>query len=323
MNYEEFVAYIRDHFASFLVQQETGVEERFAQEDFLVSVVQVCKNNGIILDGISVQYKGEPVSPSIYLNQYYEKYQLGYPLVAVLEDMVNRYLEIRSYEGIPVINHLDFDGIKDKVIVRLVNYERNKEQLEDCPFIPYLDLAITFRILVGKDPMGMASALVGNREFKGWEISLEDLYELALSNTMREFSWCMDSLATVIVNSLKQRLPEHTQDELVKEIQLLEKNCNGVTMFVLSNEDGLNGATSILYDSVIRDFARVQDCNVFVLPSSVHEVMLVPESSWTDPKALKELIHDANQSSVGLIDLLSDELYYYDREGDQILCYDV
>jgi hypothetical protein len=92
-------------------------------------------------------------------------------------------------------------------------------------------------------------------------------------------------------------------------------------MYVLTNEQRLNGATCILYDNVIRNFAKVQDCNIFILPSSVHEVMLVPENAETEPEFLSELVLEANQSAVGLIDLLSDNVYYYDREREQIYIY--
>lgn len=131
---------------------------------------------------------------------------------------------------------------------------------------------------------GIASSLISNEEFEHWGIDIEALYQIALFNTMREFPWHMDSLAKVIVDCIRRRMPEEATQELEEELTALEQTENGVNMFVLSNDSGINGASSILYDSVISNFAKVQECNIFILPSSVHEVMLVPETAETGPE---------------------------------------
>ena len=77
----------------------------------------------------------------------------------------------------------------------------------------------------------------------------------------------------------------------------------------------------MLYDSVIRNFAKVQGKNIIILPSSIHEVILVPEQEDTDIEFLQNLVIDANKSAVGLIDLLSDSIYYYQLEKDEITIY--
>lgn len=108
---------------------------------------------------------------------------------------------------------------------------------------------------------------------------------------------------------------------MLAELKKAEENESGVNMFVLTNDSGVNGATCMLYDNVIKNFARVQDSNIFILPSSIHEVMLVPENEEIDPAFLAELVVQANKGAVGLIDLLSDNIYYYDKEKNQVFIY--
>ena len=151
-----------------------------------------------------------------------------------------------------------------------------------------------------------------------WKVDFDELYQLALFNTMREFPWKMDSLVRVITENIRKQEESVLPESLLKELEEME---NGVSMYVLTNDHCVNGATCILYDNVLRNFARVQDCNIFVLPSSIHEVMLVPENTETEPEFLAQLVVEANQSAVGLIDLLSDNIYYYDRERDQMYIY--
>ena len=136
---------------------------------------------------------------------------------------------------------------------------------------------------------------------------------------MREFPWRLDSLMKVVTECFEERLPEHLRKEFKEDILSLEQVENRINMYVLSNDVGLNGATSIVYDNVVKQFADKQCCNVFVLPSSVHEVMLVPENDETDADFLQSLVVEANQSAVGLIDLLSDNIYYYDRKDNELI----
>lgn len=330
MNYQEFLEYIEENLPELMNQREMEKRERQGDNVNEASEEEICyeahlhtitKNNGIVLDGITLLNKGENAGPNVYLNTFFESYQMGKPLNIILEEIIECHNRAKEETTIEVVDILDFNLVKDRIVVRLVNYEKNQEQLEDCPHKRFLDLAITFRYLASKDAMGLASSLIFNKEFEHWNIDLEDLYQLALFNTMREFPWQMDSLVKVVSECFGERLPDELREAFMNDVRSLEQVENRVNMYILTNDVGLNGATSILYDNVVKNFAKVQDCNVFILPSSVHEVMLVPENAETEPEFLQELVMEANQSAVGLIDLLSDQIYYYDRVSDQILPY--
>lgn len=336
MNYQEFLKYIEENLPELMNMRELEKWERQAEKRgkkadeteapeicYDAHLHTITKNNGIILDGVTLLNKGEIAGPNVYLNSFFESYQMGKPLNCIMNEIIDCHLRAKEETTIDVVDILNFDLVKDRIIVRLVNYEKNKEQLAQCPHKRFLDLAITFRYLASKDAMGLASSLVFNKELELWGIELEDLYQLALFNTMREFPWQMDSLVKVVSECFGERLPEELREEFMNDVRSLEQVENRVNMFVLTNDVGVNGATCILYDNVIKNFAKVQDCNIYILPSSVHEVMLVPENAETEPEFLKELVEDANQSAVGLIDLLSDHIYYYDKELDQILISEV
>lgn len=327
MNYEEFLEYIKENLAEVMEQKEyIGKEETSKDKDksetsYEVELHKIIKNNGIILDGLTIRKKGECMSPNIYLNSYFESYQMGKPLSVIMEEIIYIYESAKAEKVFEIADIKDFSAVKNKIVLRLVNYEKNKEQLKNCPHKKYLDLAVTFRYIASKDPVGIASSLISNAEFKLWNVQLEELYQIALFNTMREFPWQMKSLAKVISDYLKDNLPDNLPDEVFADIEKVRDKENGVSMYVLTNDAGINGATCILYDNVIKHFAKVQESNIFILPSSIHEVMLVPENTETEPEFLTNLVVEANQSAVGLIDLLSDNIYYYDREKEQIYIY--
>ena len=207
-------------------------------------------------------------------------------------------------------------------MIRLVNKELNEELLKECPYIDYLDLAVTFRYLVKNDMNGIATVIITNKEYEKWDIEKDVLYDQALHNTMQIFPHTVKPLTKVLL----ERFEEH-ECRLSKDIlEELEQTEYGgelpIDMYVLTNDAKSFGAGVILYDDVIRDFAQAHESNVFILPSSVHEIMLVPENKDIDPKVLKELIKEANDSSVGLIDLLGDNIYYYEFETDKVSIYD-
>ena len=182
--------------------------------------------------------------------------------------------------------------------------------LQDCPHKRFLDLATTFRYFAGKDDSnGIATLLVSNDVYQKWDIDIEELYQIALSNTMRLFPWKIVSLL-------------ETMRRLQPEIFPLDDDIEDSGIYVLTNDLSINGATCILYNSVIKDFANEKGCNLFILPSSRHETMLVLEDEQKqDSEFLQNLIVEANQSVVGLIDFLSDNMYYYDRETDEFRIY--
>lgn len=331
MDYQEFLLYLKENLPDYLRQYECmrkeksegrdDSDESIAEAEYSIEFQQMQRNNGVMLDGILIRKEGDNISPNIYLEAYYDDYQMGKPTSMIMEEIAYQYYTIKEENNMEVVDFRNLKQIRENIVLRLINYEKNREMLKTCPHKRYLDLAIVFRYIAGRDLVGISSALIDNEGFAAWGISVEELYQIALFNTMREFPWRMDSLAKVIIDNFKKRLSQEATEELAEELSVLEQTENGVNMFVLSNDTGVNGASCILYDSVLRNFARVQECNIFILPSSVHEVMLVPENAETEPEFLGELVEEANRSAVGLVDLLSDHIYYYDRNRDQVFIY--
>ena len=342
MNYEEFLDYIKENILEYYLTQKENTEPEeketdsskdmqsgdktkstsSEQEIYDVELHQVIKNNGIVLDSITILRKGEQISPNIYLNTYYDSYKMGNPISAIMDDILCQYQNGKAETNLTVDDITDFATVRDKIVLRLVNYEKNKEQLKNCPYKRYLDLAVTFRYIANKDAMGIASSLISNREFACWNIDMTELYQIALFNTMREFPWQMDSLTNVILNAIKAKDPGLLPKEIIEDVNEIDKMEGSIVMYVLTNNMGINGATCVLYEDVLRNFAKVHDSNVYLLPSSLHEMILVVDNDDIDPVFLQELVRDANCSAVGMIDLLSDNIYYYDREEDEVRIYD-
>ncbi len=260
-----------------------------------IQVEDVCKNNGVVYTGIIISVKNENMSPNVYMNYYYELYKNGKSIEDITKDIVREYEKAREEmlaEGIIAPNKDDY---AKKVFLRLVNYEKNKEQLKDCPFIIYHDLAITIRYLVKQDKDGIASALITNRELKEWGISKEEIYCIAKENTLKLFPPVLKRL-----------------DIMLKEMNCAENVIDGTKLYILTNKAGVNGATSMIYEDIIKAFAVEHSTDVYILPSSIHEVLLLPHEEGMDKNEIEEMVREINTYVVSKMEYLSDNVYKYD-----------
>ena len=303
MTLEEFAGYVRTHIPQFLFDDETEETEGRAR------ISRVLKNNGRALCCLTVFTPGSHASPAIYLNSYYEKYlrrmeeESHKTSSLILTDLVREIGEeyrraVRFKERIS-FDPGDLAGIRDKVFFCLVNYDRNRELLAGCPCLRMGDLALIFRILVSCRDDVIASAMVTDSLMESWGIPLEDRAAVSGKTTRVLFP--------PVVRLLDQILPEEMTEGLMEE-----------PVFVVSNETGVNGATAMFYRGVLAELAEQVCDDLYILPSSIHEVLVLPAGTGRDPESLRDMVREVNATAVRDEDFLSDGLYYYERESGGI-----
>lgn len=300
MTYNQFLNYVK----------EQSVYEFDHPEEYKASINHVIKNNSVELDGICLHRAGDTLSPTVYLNHFYEEYLEGRPLHSILSEIAATLSSEVPELEVNTSLYDNYDAIRHQIIFRLVNYERNEELLTSCPFLPFCDLAITFRWLVHSDSSGIASALITNKEMELWNITLEELYQTASLNTRRLFP--------ATIQPIQQLLSEYLdKDADIQE--LLDQTPDELQLFILSNEPRINGSTSMIYDGILADFAKKIKKDLYILPSSIHEVLLMPATKEIEEQALLNLVRDANRTVVGLPDILSDSIYRFDSKHNRII----
>ena len=90
-------------------------------------------------------------------------------------------------------------------------------------------------------------------------------------------------------------------------------------MYVLTNQQKLYGAACMLYPGVLKAFSEENGQDFYVLPSSVHEVILIPAEPGTNEALLREIVTEINRTQVAKDEVLADSIYYYSRNRDQII----
>lgn len=288
---KEFYNYVKCNIADFFTNSA----------DKKITISEILKNNQTTMTGLIIRSEEQKLSPILYLETYYQQYCEGKSLEELIVEIVNDYESLQVNFDINLDQLSDYKKIRSSLFVCLVNYERNKEKLKNCPYERIEDLAITYRWIASQDKNGIASALVRNEDIKKWRVSKEQIKKDAMENTPKILPLVIQNLQDVIG---------------------LSNNEGNLMIFILTNTHFTNGASVILYDKVLKNFADKMNTNLYILPSSIHEVLLILERDIKNYRegmeGLVEIVKTVNQTSVAPEEILSDNIYYYDREKDSI-----
>ena len=313
---------VKSKYQEFLEGCLDGLKENLG-EGYNVQVNTVLKNNSITMDGVVILKDGAKMTPNIYLEEYYKAYLHGTKMEEILQRILDVYTsQVNSGREIDI--QFTFDAMKDSIIFRLVNKEKNQELLKNCPYIEFLDLAVTFHCLIQQESASLGTIRITNEHLELWQVTKEELLQQAFTNTPKLLPPVLRQMEDVLKELLNSEELSMNQEETQIELQRLEQTkeqeeSNQNAMYILSNVKGINGASCMMYPDVIRNFCRILKCNVYVLPSSIHEVILLPAASFYEKEQLEEMVYEINQSEVPYEEVLSDHVYYYSLEKKQLM----
>ena len=285
------------------VQAVESKMKEVISEDVTLGIYSAEKNNGVKRQGITIAQKGINISPTIYLEEYYEKYVNGYHVEEIVNDILELYYEVRLQKSWDEEKIRSYESMKEKIVYRLVNYEANSSLLTEIPHIPYLDLAIIFYVMLEINDHGTACMLIRNEHLTMWEVTKVDIYKKAKDNTWK--------LLPSEFHTMRAMMEGYNKNGTYTGMDILHVLTNGIRSF---------GAATILYDGVLEMIGDFLGDNYYVLPSSVHEVIIVSEAEapWGG-SGLSDMVREINHTQVDDEDILSDTAYYYDREKKKLL----
>jgi len=291
----------------FIHAVEVKVKEE-AAGDISVYIHSSVKNNGTRRHGLTIAERGINIFPTIYLEEYYRQFQKGISVEHIAGDILRLYSDVRFQNSFESDFLKDYQRIKGKIVYHLVNREANKELLKEVPYEEYLDLAVTYYVLLEVNPCGMASLLIREEHLEMWDVTIKEIAREAHRNTR-----------------LLLPFEFRAMSELLEELSALEgedavgEDEGEETMYVLSNQIRCYGAAAILYESQLEGIGAYLEENYYVLPSSVHEVIIVPESAAPGKRELDLLVEEVNETQVDAEERLSGHAYYYDRRERRLV----
>lgn len=324
MNYSKYIEIIRNE-----TQQKMG-------DDFSITISEVKKNNGIILQGICITDQTNRLSPIFYLNDQFQMDKNACTEIRIREtvgDIIRLYYDQCLSAHIDLGLFKSYQKMKDKILYRLVNFEKNKDLLKEIPHKRFYDLAMIFYCDIQNDFFENGSILLYNSHLESWGITLERLFADAFENTPRSLPVIIQSMTEVMKELLEARIYEKYGDDaetkvLVKEFlkreysKMNESNLmqddKRYKMYVAGNIFKLYGAAVLLYPDFIKNFANQLKADLYIFPSSVHEIIIVPAEENQNRSELLKMVCEINATQVSPEEILADTVYYYQRSVDAL-----
>lgn len=297
MNMEQFTESIRERL------EEQGRFEK-------VSLQYVLKNNGVMRWGLVLYGGGSGLVPTVYLEPLFEAYRDG----AYLEEIVGKILEVYESapcQGVDMSFFREFSMVKDRLCMKLVNREANAELLAKIPYREFLDMAVVYYVDCYNPRVGAGTIQVYNTHMEMWGVTEEDLWDAAGINTPERKPGRIESLEEILAEMSAGKGNGGTEC-----CGCVEKS--PVPMVIITNTEGLYGAAAVLYSNMLKQAADKAGSDLFILPSSLHEVIAIPVTEGREAAELREMVMEVNRKELQPEEVLSNNVYIYRRVQDRL-----
>ena len=299
MNYEIFKEVVKEKFMDYMPDSFKGME----------LIVRPAEKVNMTYDAINIRGEDTTISPTIYINDMYEKYQS----CGDLEETLMAACDLMAMEFAKTPQVVDVDSLykdaDEKVVFQLINTEQNKSFLEQVPHREFQDLSIIYKLVVNADTESIQSIKVTNSLAERLGMNEEQLFKYAAENTRRILPPRIRNMNDVMKEMfLSDGMPEEIAEMMIREVPPEQ------TLWIISNNRGIDGAVSMLYENELHELAENLESDLYILPSSVHEVLAV-STELTEPEELAQMVAEVNMQKVALEERLSNQVYHYDNAG--------
>ena len=302
-NFEDFCDYVQ-----MSIKDHLPVE----QQDAKVTINNVMKNNGLTLHGVVVHPEGQCVAPTIYLEGFFKQYEEGADLDSVMDKIAGTISEhLNTPEEFSDVAQMysNYDAVKDKIVMAVVNTAKNRELLSQVPHTEREDLSLIYKVVVGTGADGIGSITIRNEHMEQWGVTVDEIHEMAMKNTREILPVTVQTMTEVMREMFgSDGMPEEMAEMMFSDMPLNQQ------MFIISNKSKVNGAASMFYEDTLSELADKIGTSLYILPSSVHEVIAVSTDMGT-PEALAGMVREVNGGQVAPEEQLSDHVYKFDAKA--------
>ena len=282
---EEFVSQCRSALC------ETG------PEDIKLEERKVNKAQRGELNGVLFMKEGLLCAPTFYIEDFYKAYKNGTSIADLSHDAIETAVRSMDMASLFAQGSLDMIGDSENLRVRMLDKGRNKGYLKDKP---YRELGCGF-VYVAEIGRGEYGAVITNELIKEYDMAENEFFDKAIKNTVGNFPALLHDLGESVIGD-----PESC-------VNLLDQPSGRAPAgagpgFVLTNSRFFWGAGTLFYPGMIDRLHELLGGDFYVLPSSVHELILIAVDDQ-DPQQLVDLVRSANRSVVKDNEILADDLY--------------
>lgn len=310
---DEKIKYVEE-FEAFVAKIEKALNQYYG-DTASVHTGKYKKNNGIELTGVSVRFYGDNIAPTIYIEDCYRKYKAGETLGAIVRGIIEIIEQNKMPTSQGIIDFGNYELMKKRIAYKLVNTELNAKLLEEIPHIEYLDMSIVFMVVLeADDPIWGDDVndrggyiLIYNNHLEMWGVDVQCIYEEAVENARRIFPAQIMMMKEMIdLSTNREFLPMECAMDIPDSI------------YVVTNSKHTYGASALVDENLWQEFSIKTQHNLFIIPSSIHEIIVIEDSGELNAMDLKNTISIVNSSCLEAVEVLSDNLYYYNQSTGKV-----
>ena len=276
--------------------------------DTPVELLKTIKNNNIPCTSITIGRKDREVTPSIHLDTLYKLYKNGWKTEQAAGFVIQAWQAYQKNKpDISLPEFFDWQKAKEKIYFRLLSARHNPRYKKEGVCRDFQDLLLAAYYHAGFFESGiMGIRITKEMAEEHWHVSSEEVCQMAETNTPRLFPPRINRLDSLLLAYLDKNFGP---DAIPQEIRdMLEQN----PMYILQNKPCINGATIITYESLLPCLYEKLGRGFYIIPSSIHELLLLPETREIDEGIVRKTIFRVNRDHVEPEERLSDSLYHYD-----------
>lgn len=279
--------------------------KKIVPKDVQITLRCVTKLNGCRRYGISFGAADSNFAPTIYLEPFYHSFLQGRDIEVLAKELLGCYEEEAGQmpEGIQCLEC--FDNVRTDIYLKLIHTEENSVLLEDTPHIPFMDFSVVPYLEVRTDTGFKGSVQIKEEHLSLWQITKEEVMSCAMCNTREKKGICCISM-----NEMLHLCMQGTEERDLEDI--------GKGMLVLTNRERYLGAVVVWFSDVTDQIGKTLQESYYMLPSSIHEWIIVPKSSAPDEERLLDIVRDINDTEVSAEEILSYNLYFFDAASQKI-----
>lgn len=276
--------------------------------DAKISINTVEKMNETY-EAMTVTPEGSNVGVNVNMEKFFEAYENGTPYEDVVDKAVN-VIEggFANQPTVDVSALTDYDQMKDKLIMEVVSAEANADMLDKVPHKDMEDMAVVYRFEIDSNDDGRATILVTNQLIETMGVTPEQLHADAMENA--------PELKPAVIKGMSEVMAEmmgvSTEDLAMMGMPMDPAD---EQMFVASVPDKIHGAGVLAYQDFMDQAAERVGGDFFILPSSIHEVLIVPDNGNMSLSDLEAMVKEVNATQVAPEDKLTDSVYHYDSQA--------
>jgi hypothetical protein len=246
---------------------------------------------------------------NIYMEGLYKQYQKGESLDSLLKLVAEIYTGNRVDEFYDIERWMaDYENVRDNLVLQAVNKNRNSALLKTVPHreIKNTDLAVVYQVFLDTSLMGGVMIAVKNANARMWGTDRESLYQTALNNTVHVSPPRVNAMSDIILGS--------QEDKIKNLFPLSDFTERPNEVYVLTNNRFSHGAAVMLYPGVLQFLAEKCEGSLYIIPSSIHEILFMKDNGNMSGGGLRVMLTSVNHGSLEPEEVLSDEVYYYNKE---------